>query len=56
VVQALKALGKDRVGSSVVATIRQQLGPTACARILRDTRAVTGWIYEIIKQVCREGE
>ena len=54
VVQALKALGKDRVGQSVVITIRQELGPALCARVLRDTRAVTGWIYEIIKQACRE--
>ncbi len=54
VVQALKALGKDRVDPSVVTTIRQELGPAVCARVLRDTRAVTGWIYEIIKQVCRE--
>ena len=56
VVQALKALGKDRVDQSVVTTIRQELGPTLCGRVLRDTRAVTGWIYEIIKQVCRERE
>jgi hypothetical protein len=54
VVQALKALRKDRVDPSVVTTIRQELGPKLCARVLRDTRAVTGWIYEIIKQVCRE--
>lgn len=56
VVQALKALGKERVDQSVVTTIRQELGPKLCARVLQDTRAVTGWIYEIIKQVCRERE
>jgi uncharacterized protein DUF6088 len=54
VVQALKTLGKDRVDQSVVKTIRQQLGPNICVRILQDTRAVTGWIYQIIKQVCGE--
>ena len=54
VVQALKALGKDRVDQSVVKTIRQQLGPKICECILKDTRAVTGWIYQIIKQVCGE--
>lgn len=54
VVQALKALGKDRVDQSVVTTIRQELGSKLSARVLQDTRAVTGWIYEIIKQVCRE--
>lgn len=54
VVQALKALGKDRVDQSVVNTIRQELGAKTSARILQDTRAVTGWIYQIIKQVCEE--
>ena len=54
VVQALKALGKERVDQSVVQTIRKQLDPKICERILKDTRAVTSWIYQIIKQVCRE--
>lgn len=54
VVQALKALGKDHVDQSVVKTIRQELGPKICECILKDTRAVTGWIYQIIKQVCGE--
>lgn len=54
VVQALKALGKDHVDQSVVNTIRQELGAKTSARILQDTRAVTGWIYQIIKQVCEE--
>jgi hypothetical protein len=54
VVQALKALGKERVDQSVVQTIRKRLEPKICERILKDTRAVTSWIYQIIKQVCRE--
>lgn len=55
-VQALKALGKEHVDASVVATLRQWLGPKLRPRVLRDTRMVTGWIYEIIKQVCQETE
>ena len=54
VVQALKALGKERVDRAVIKTIRQRLALKNCARLLKDTRAVTGWIYQIIKQVCRE--
>jgi hypothetical protein len=54
-VQALKALGKDHVDASVLATLRQWLDPKLRLRVLRDTRMVTGWIYEIIKQVCEEG-
>lgn len=54
VVQALKALGKEHVDAAVIKTIRQRLAPKDCARVLKDTRAVTGWIYQIIKQVCGE--
>jgi len=55
-VQALKALGKEHLDASVVATLRQWLDPKMRPRVLRDTRMVTGWIYEIIKQVCQENE
>lgn len=54
VVQALKALGKEHVDRDVIKTIRQRLDRKDCRRILKDTRAVTGWIYEVIKQVCGE--
>ena len=53
-VQAIKALGKERVDQRVVEKLRRQLNPEARKRVLRDMRAVTGWIYRIIKQVCLE--
>lgn len=55
-VQALKALGKERVDSAVIETLRRQLDPKLRRRILADTRAVTGWILQIIKQVCAMDE
>jgi hypothetical protein len=54
VVQAIKALGKERVDQMIIEKIQQQLDPETHKRILKDTRAVTGWIYRIIKQVCSE--
>ena len=54
VVQALKALGLEHVDQKVVERIRQQLESNACDRILKDTRSVTGWIYEAIKRICKE--
>ena len=56
VVQAFKALGKARIDQSVIARIRQQFKPTFRAALLKDTRAVTGWIYQFIKQVCRASD
>lgn len=53
-VQALKALGKERLDESVIATLRKQLDETACKRVLKDTVTATGWVYEAIKRVCGE--
>lgn len=51
-VQALKALGKERVDAKVIETLRSRLEPKLRRRILDDTRAVSGWILQIIKQIC----
>lgn len=54
-VQALKALGRERVDASVIAKLREWLLPKLREPVLADTRAATGWIYQIIKQVCTVG-
>lgn len=56
IVQALKALGKERITSEVRRKIRQQIEPEKCARICKETRNVTGWVYDAIKKICREAE
>jgi hypothetical protein len=53
-VQAIKSLGKERIDPSVIEALQQWLPPTLRARVLRETRVATGWIYEVIKQVCEE--
>ena len=53
-VPAIKALGKEHVDAAVIEKLRQWLDPKLRNRLLRDTRMVTGWIYEIIKQICEE--
>ena len=52
VVQALKALGKDHVGPPVVDAVRLRLDAKQRSRLLKDTRAVTSWVYQAIKQIC----
>ena len=54
VVQALKALGRERVDDAVIATLREQLDKAACKRVLKDTVTATGWVYEVIKRICGE--
>lgn len=55
IVQALKALGKERITLEIIAKIRKQVEPEKYAKIRKETRIVTGWIYEAIKEICREG-
>lgn len=54
IVQALKALGKERITADVIEKIRQQLEPEKYGKILKDTKTVTGWVYDCIKDICRE--
>jgi len=51
----LKTLGKERVTEEVIETIRKRIEPKMYAKILKDTQSSTVWIYEAIKQICREG-
>ncbi len=54
IVQALKALGKERITDDVIETIRKRIEPKMYSKILKDTQSSTVWIYETIKQICRE--
>jgi hypothetical protein len=53
-VQALKALGRERIDPEVIVRLREWLPATRGMAVLKDTRAVTGWIYQLIKQICGE--
>ena len=53
-VQALKALGKERIDDTVIATLRKQFDEATSKRMLRDTVTATGWVYDAIKRVCAE--
>jgi len=55
VVQALKALGKERIDKDVISSIRKQLDEKSRKRMLKDTVTATGWIYDAIKRICSEG-
>lgn len=54
IVQALKTLGKERITDDVIETIRKRIESKMHSKILKDTQSSTVWIYEAIKQICRE--
>lgn len=54
IVQSLKALGKEHVNNEIISKIRNQIESKMYEKILNDTQSVTVWIYEIIKEICKE--
>ena len=54
-VQALKALGRDRITDDIINRVRERFSSSERGRILRDARYVSGWIVEKIREVCRTG-
>ncbi len=52
VVQALKALGKDNVDDAILDKLRTVLNKEEKSAMLIETKSVTSWIYEYIKQIC----
>lgn len=56
VVQALKALGRERVDGAVVEALRRKLSPGECRELLQSARYGTDWVYSTVKRICAEGE
>ncbi len=52
IVQALRSLGKNNISSAVITSMQGQLDEKSCTKTLKDTKGVTDWIYETIKQIC----
>ena len=52
-VQALKALGKDKIDKTVIEKLRKLLSAEEKAIMLSEAKIATSWIYEYIKQICR---
>lgn len=53
VVQALKALGKDNVDDTILTKLKKNLTDSEKQALLTEAKAVTSWIYEYIKLICR---
>lgn len=54
IVQALKELGKENINQEIIDTIRKNIDEKMYKKILDDTKVTITWIYETIKQICKE--
>lgn len=53
IVQALKALGKDNIDDTIINKLKSDLSDEEKTTALAEAKAVTSWVYEYIKQICR---
>jgi hypothetical protein len=56
VVQALKALGKDRIDDDVLKRLKEVLPLTARKKMVKDTRTAPAWIHDLIRIMAQGGE
>ena len=54
IIQGLRALGKDHVNEAVINTLSQQLSSEEKKSLLDEAQGTTAWIYDFIKEICKE--
>ncbi|MPM47443.1 hypothetical protein SDC9_94153 [bioreactor metagenome] len=52
IIQALKALGKENVTDKEISELSKALNRSQKQEMLLESRRVTAWVYEYIKQIC----
>lgn len=53
-VQALRAYGKKNLSTENLIKFRNAIDPSKFVQIVKDTRSVTGWVYQAIQKICAE--
>ena len=51
-VQAIKSLGKENIGERELEVFSSKYNDEEKRKMIDETRAVTSWIYEIVKDIC----
>ena len=51
-VQAIKAIGKDRLDSEYIKKIARLMTEDEKSAILADGQYMTGWVYDAVKKTC----
>ena len=52
IIQGLRALGKDNIDLQTVSYLSGRLNAKEKQQILQESRYITAWIYEVIKEIC----
>lgn len=52
-IQAMKALGKDKMTEEAIETIKSELNAAERKTMLKEAQCTTAWIYKEIKRICK---
>ena len=52
-IQALKAIGKDKIDDALLDSLRKLLTVDEKQTMMSEAKTATSWIYEYIRQICR---
>lgn len=55
VIQAIKALGKEKIDTAFIDRISSELTGREKKAMLTEAQYVTAWIYETIREICKRG-
>lgn len=53
-IQALKAIGKEHINKDIIQKLKKKYSKEDKIKILNESKNTVIWIYEIIKEICRE--
>ena len=56
VIQGLRALGREHVSETVIKSLRERLSPEEKKVLLNEAQGTTAWIFDYIKEICKEHE
>ncbi|NMA17568.1 MAG: hypothetical protein GX939_02220 [Clostridiaceae bacterium] len=56
VIQAIKAIGKDRITEEQIDILKKRLSAEEKKALLKDGKTATAWIYEILRKIGEEDE
>lgn len=56
VIQALKALGEHNITNDIIRKLKKTLSENEKTALLQETQFGTVWIFEIVKDICRQEE
>jgi predicted transcriptional regulator of viral defense system len=53
IIQAIKELGKERIGSDEIRKIRSKLSDREKDIMMKESQQTTAWVYSVIKDICK---